>query len=256
MDGQENARWRDWVNILGRVRFGTQKIAGRTISGTMIKAVGGRLAEYGSPDGTEVRPGIARIAVDLESSHTTVRNAIKVLERVGLLRLVSPGTRRRAALYRLIIGAELIESVELWSPARHALEVKHVADQYRGHTSNADSTGVSDEDETPTPQESALSPDDHQNADSSGVGNSRNADSSGSETPTPQESATSHRPLSNYDQPTEGNLRTDPAAPRARADPTPIRPPRCPKHGLAAGYRPDGQPRCPICRRLPKERAA
>lgn len=199
-----------------------------------------------------------------------------------MLRLVKPGTRRHAAVYRLIIGEQLIENVELWTPSRYVLEIERTSDKYRGRTrnadpsgvgdqdGNADSTGVSEDDETPTPQESALAADDHQIADSTGTPNPETPTPQGPQTPTPTESATNHGPRGNYDQPENGDHRTDVAGPRARDDPTEttfaslrrqypkLGPEHCPKHpGLAAGVRPDdGKPRCPICRALPEEQAA
>lgn len=258
MDDQEAATWRQWINILGRIRFGKQTVNGKTISATLIKAVAERVAQYGNPDGTQVRPGVARIAVDLEAGHTAVRNAITVLVRVGLLRLVKPGTRRHAAVYRLIIGANLIENVELWTPSRYSLEIERTSDKYRGRPRNADSTGVSDQDETPTPQESAFEPDDHQIADSSGSENPETPTPVGPETPTPQESATNHGPRVSTDQPETQDPVADVTVSRARDRPNPILRRQyghragddCPEHpGLDAGVRPDdGLPRCPICR--------
>lgn len=265
MDDQESARWREWTNILGRVRFGKQKVNGKTVSATTIKAVGMRLSVYGNPDGTRVRPGIARIAVDLESTHTTVRNCVTVLERVGLLRLVHPGTRVRAAEYRLAIGAELMEVVDVWSPARHSLEIERVSEAYRGRAEgpeNADPSGVGDEPETLTPEGSAIDPengpDDHRNADPSGTENPETLTPQGPETLTPQGSATSHGPRVGTDQPESEDPVADVTESRARDRPNPILRRQyghragddCPEHpGLDAGTRPeDGVPRCPICR--------
>jgi len=240
VEHEQGARWRDWVNILGRVRFGTQMVAGKTVSGFTVKAVGERLAQYGNPDGTEVRPGIARIAVDLETGHTTVRNAIKVLERVGLIRLEHPASRTKAAVYRLVIGAELIEKVELWSPSRYALEIEKVSRKYRGSGPFADSSGVGNQAVSPTPQESVITVDDLPIADSSGSENPGLPTPLGVESPTPEESATNHGPRSNYDQPNRGDDRTKLAVSRASRPPCP--------HGNSSRARRDGQPRCDQCR--------
>lgn len=246
MDDEQGARWRYWVNLLGRVRFGKQIVAGKTISGFTIKAVGERLAQYGNPDGTEVRPGIARIAVDMETSYTTVRNAITVLERVGLIRLVTPGNRNRAAVYRLIIGANLIESVELWSPPRHKLEINRVAEKYRGQTETptADPSGVSSADPLLTPEGSADGDpeglDDLPTADASGTENEPPLTPQGSGPLTPQASATNHRPRVKEHQPENGDLRTEVAVPRASRPPCP--------HGNSSRPRRDGKPRCDECR--------
>lgn len=272
MDDQESARWREWTNILGRVRFGTQKINGRTITGFTIKAVGGRLSTYGNPDGTEVRPGHARIAVDMETSYSTVRGAIKVLERVGLLRVVRPATRTKAAVYRLAIGAELMEVVDVWSPARHALEVEKESRKNRGQAPIAGTTGTSEASELQVPQVPANEADDHQIAGTTGTSETPIAGTTGTGSLVPQVPATSHRPRTTTDQPESEDPIAAVTGPRAR-DPSEqtehtfanlrrqypkLGPEHCPQHpGLAAGTRPeDGQPRCPICRALPKEQAA
>lgn len=251
MEHEQGARWRDWVNILGRVRFGTQAVAGKTVSGFTVKAVGERLAQYGNPDGTEVRPGIARIAVDMETSYTTVRNAITVLERSGLIELVTPGNRHKAAVYRLIIGANLVESVELWSPTRHALEINRVSERYRGQVEQiptADASGVSSGDLLLTPEGSAVGRSSAPSADPSGTENGELLTPQGSGLLTPQGSATNHGPRLNYDQPDDEDVRTDLAVPRASRPPCP--------HGNSGRARRDGQPRCDICRAAVETEAA
>lgn len=232
MEDEQGARWRDWVNLLGRVRFGKQVVAGKTISGFTIKAVGERLAQFGNPDGTCVRPGIARLAVDMETTYTTVRNAITVLERVGLIRLVTPGNRNRAAIYRLVIGANLVESVEVWSPTRHSLEINRVSQKYRGHVEpvpTADPSGVSSPLPPLTPEGSAEKglgeSDDLPTADPSGTEKVPLLTPQGSGLLTPEGSATNHVPRVKYDQPTDEDPRTNLAVARAsRADKNPQRP--------------------------------
>src|SRR4051812_7300089 len=57
---------RQWTEILGRCRFGIVKIAGKSYTALRIKAVAQRIAGYADADGSRVRPGIARVAGDLE----------------------------------------------------------------------------------------------------------------------------------------------------------------------------------------------
>lgn len=268
MDYEEAASWRQWTNLLARVRFGTQTVAGRTISGTLIKSVLERVATYADGGtGDRVRPGIARIAVDLETSYNTVRNALTIGERVGLLRVVRAATRTDPAEYQLVIGAELIEKVELWTPAQYGLEVRRFAEKYRGkHRSptpeesavpTVDTVSPTPEGaaiaELPTPGEPAMPLVDLPSADSSGAGEPAIADSTGPAIA--DSSGGSYQPVTNHKsyQPGGEDLRTDVAVARAQPDQDPdpavsdlVNRPRCP-HGRSPRRDHTG-PRCPQCR--------
>src|SRR5690606_37306286 len=114
---QENATVREWSDLLARIRFGTVKVAGKTVRGATIKAVGYRAANYADSDGSRVRPGLPRLAVDLEIDHGTAKRAMQVLVRTGLLRLVRPGARPgHADEYQLTIPADLLDrdDIEVW----------------------------------------------------------------------------------------------------------------------------------------------
>jgi hypothetical protein len=216
---QEAASWRNWTNLLGRIRFGKQQVAGKTLSGLVIKAVAGRLSSYADRDGSRVRPGIARIAIDLETSHTTVRNAITVLERVGLLRLEVKASRRQAAVYQLVISAGLIEEAVLWSPDRYADEIRILSMKYQGRgpvEGSPTPTGSANDGVSPTPQESVIEEVDLPNADAVGSGKSANADAVGCLSPTRTGSAINHGPIHNSDQPPNEDVRTDLAVVCAR----------------------------------------
>lgn len=243
MTDQEAASWRYWTNLLGRIRFGKQKVAGKTLSGLVIKAVAERIATYADRDGSRVRPGVARIAVDLETSHTTVRNAITVLERVGLLRLETKATRNHAAVYQLVISAELIENAELWSPDRYAAEIRILSLKYQGRgpiegspTPTASVNGHA----SLTPQASVIDGYDLPIADAVGSGKSAIADAVGSVSLTPTGSATNQRPIHNSDQPPDEDSRTELALSRASRPPC--------MHGNSSRVRRDGKPRCDTCR--------
>jgi hypothetical protein len=130
----ENATVRDWTDILARIRFGVVRIDKRnTVAGSAIKAVAGRLADYADSDGSRIRPGLARVALDLELSYETVKRAVGVLTRIGLLRLVHAAARRGDAnVYRLAIPGDLIERVEVWTPAKQALEISRINETKKG----------------------------------------------------------------------------------------------------------------------------
>lgn len=133
-DQHLSASVREWTDLLARCRFGTVRVAGKNITSSKIKEVAGRLATYADSDGTRVRPGIARIAVDLEIDPSTAKRAVQHLARIGLLHLVRAGARPgHADEYHLTIPVDLVEHVvELWSPAQHTLEVERVRESMRG----------------------------------------------------------------------------------------------------------------------------
>ncbi|QDY06151.1 hypothetical protein FJK98_02375 [Micromonospora sp. HM134] len=125
-----------WTELLSRVRFGTQKALGKNVSGARIHAVAERLARYAThKTGRDIRPGLARIAVDLEMDYRTVKAAVAVLVRYGLLHLVAEGERRGDAdEWQLTIPEDLLdrEGIDVWSPARHRLEIDRCREKVRG----------------------------------------------------------------------------------------------------------------------------
>jgi hypothetical protein len=129
----DSASARDWTDTLARIRIGTVRVAGKSVSGSAIKTVAERMARYGDADGSRVRPGIARLAVDLEMSYGTAKRAVQWLHGVGLLRLVQAASRPgHADVYQLALPVDLLERVEVWTPARHSLEVGRVREANRG----------------------------------------------------------------------------------------------------------------------------
>jgi len=125
---------RQWTEILGRCRFGTVKIAGKNYTAFRIKAVAERVAGYADADGSRVRPGIARIAVDLETEYRTVRDVLSLLRRVGMLKVVRAGGGTNATEYQLTLPVDLLErdDLEVWSPAKQAVEIERVRSAHRG----------------------------------------------------------------------------------------------------------------------------
>lgn len=282
---QEHATVREWLDLLARCRFGTVKVSGKTITSSRIKQVAGRMANYADSDGTRVRPGLPRLAVDLEISHDTAGRAVQVLHRVGLLTLVRAGARPgHADEYRLTIPVDLLEHLTVLSPAQQLLEMEQIRRDTRGRykprTPEPDPEptdlhlpqGPADPDVCTSPedpQESALhlpqgpadSPDAVAPAPPPGSAETRPAPPSGSDLHLPQGPATDHGPSHNYDLPTEGDHRSKPPGPRppeaeepdsdlAEVDEPSTATRGCPDHGPAfsAGNRPDGRPACPLCR--------
>jgi hypothetical protein len=271
-----------WTELVSRIRFGSQKALGKTVSGARIHAVADRLARYAThKTGRDIRPGLARVAVDLEMDYRTVKAAVAVLVRVGLLHLVAEGERRGDAdEYQLVIPVDLMdrEDVDMWSPARYRLEVDRCREKVRGKY---------------RPATDLRGPDGPQADSSAGASRAGNEPSAGAggaaDEPDEPTSAGASRaaepssagasranlrpyrpppPISDHvgtcDQPNPGDVRTAVTGPRASGvddepdspleettDPPPAAPRGCPQHGpaMAAGRRPDGQPRCPLCRK-------
>jgi hypothetical protein len=143
---EEDATVRDWTDILARIRFGVVRIDKRnTVAGSAIKAVAGRLADYADSDGSRVRPGLARVALDLELSYETVKRAVSVLVKARLLRLVHAAARRGDAnVYRLTIPEDLIDRVDVWSPAKQALEIARINESRKGRRRTTEGSPDSD----------------------------------------------------------------------------------------------------------------
>lgn len=286
MTDLEDATVREWTDQLARVRFGTVKVAGKTVTGRIIKAVGYRAANYADSDGSRVRPGLPRLAVDLEIDHGTAKRAMQVIVRAGLLRLVRAGARPGMAdEYQLTLPNDLLDrpGLEVWSPARQRLEIERVREQTRGRytprgpqgpnptgvqvpavPADADTCGSREDQqaegvqvpEGPADTATGVGP-----AGPAGTDIGRPAGPVRTDLQVPEGPATHHGPRHNPTQPTGEEVRTALTGPRPPEAEKPISdvgektaPARgCQVHGPAftAGNRPDGLPACPLCRRTP-----
>lgn len=137
----------EWVDVVSRIRLGTievrpaSKPGGRpvTITGRMLKAIAFRLAWYADlKDGTNVRPGPARLAVVCEADYKTVKTAYAVLRGLGLLTQVAYARGRQggrsgtADEYRLTIPEDLLDRVTILDPSEMDSEIERVRDAGRG----------------------------------------------------------------------------------------------------------------------------
>jgi hypothetical protein len=116
-----------WNALVRRARIGRdRKVAALIVS------------SYADPDGTGIRLSVARYAVDLEVSYSTARRYLAWLRKVGLLEMTRAGSRRKgtASEYRLILGEDVLEELDVLSPTRH----KELADEMR----EANRSGVRD----------------------------------------------------------------------------------------------------------------
>jgi len=107
-----------WNALVRRARIGRDyKVAALTVS------------SYADADGTDIRLSVARYAVDLEVSYSTARRYLTWLRKVGLLEMTRAGSRRKgtASEYRLIFGPDVLETLDVLTPARQ----KELADEMR-----------------------------------------------------------------------------------------------------------------------------
>ncbi|SCL32056.1 hypothetical protein GA0070616_4379 [Micromonospora nigra] len=247
-----------WTELVSRIRFGTQKALGKSVSGARVHAVAERLARYAThKTGRDIRPGLARVAVDLEMDYRTVKAAVAVLVRTGLLHLVAEGERRGDAdEWQLVIPEDLMdrEDIDVWSPGRHHLEVERCRDKVRGRyvprpdlrgpdgPQNGTSAGATEAAETPSAGASRAA--DSDNTDTS-AGATRAAESSSAGAT--RANLRPYRPLpptndhvGNYDLANRGDLRTAVTGPRASDATDPI-----PDEGEGSSHGPDAPTAAP-----------
>jgi hypothetical protein len=87
------------------------------------------VSSYANTNGTHIHCGVARIAVDLEIGYSTARRYLAWMRKVGLIELVRAGNRRKnlSDEYRLILGPDVMEHIEVLDPADH----KRLTDELR-----------------------------------------------------------------------------------------------------------------------------
>jgi hypothetical protein len=98
MSTEHRATLSDWYRFVRRARFAdARKIAVTLMVGT-----------YASNDGTSVKCGVARLAVDCEIGYSTARRYLAWMREVGLIELVRAGSpkAKRPDEYQLTIGPE------------------------------------------------------------------------------------------------------------------------------------------------------
>lgn len=264
---------RQWTDVVRRARLG------RT-----VKAVAMVLATYADADGTRVFPGIARLSYECEIGYNVTQNALAKLRDVQLIELVNRSKRRGTAdEYRLILGAELLERIEVPTPAQVELAInrirnaKHRQPKPAVHPTALGTEEADADDLHPTP----LGVEDPETAEvhptGLGVDEARTPNGVGSKPastpngvgrvhPTPL-GATTHyldttttahsgeEVLTTSHPPRAGAAESNPDLPSADvidldARRVTLSPARC-AHGLKAGNRADGQPHCALCRKVP-----
>jgi len=269
----------EWEQIILRARLsglitGNARGTRGGVSGATFKAVALVWASHADPDGGNIYPGDATLAVEAEVSLKVARAVKRKLVELGLTERVKAGARRqhRGDEYRLTLPTALLEVVDVLSPAAVRVAAIDMYERSRGKRGGSSGTPTqSAVGGPPDPVQIAVQgPADPVRDDelegrggSSGTPDSGCGGSSGTSVGGPPDrytNQTSHL----LTIPDGGDVRTAVTGPRAReaedADSTPdetddtpaARPGRggCPTHGraFAAGVRPDGQPACPLCR--------
>lgn len=180
MSEADSASVREWTDILRRIRFGKSvKVGKARVSGGMVMAVALVLAGYADSDGTRVFPGVARVSVDLECDPRIVKRAMAVLRSLGLIVLVRSGGGHRADEYRLAIPADLLDRIEVLSPAQYDRAIERVRAAIRGTYAARDTSsaghrmppgGVPDQSPAPAPQDTACPAEDMEDRALRGTG--------------------------------------------------------------------------------------
>lgn len=107
-----------WNAVVRRARIGRERKAAALV-----------VSSYARANGTGIHCGVARLAVDLEVSYSTAKRTLAWLRNIGLIELVRVGNRRRnlSDEYRLILGPDVLEKIEVLDPAEH----KRLTDSHR-----------------------------------------------------------------------------------------------------------------------------
>lgn len=128
-DSAQFAEMFEWIRIIDAIKFGASV---KGVAGKTIKLVAYRLALFGDPDGSRVRPGPARIAAVCEVDYKTAKRVYALLREWGFLLKVS-GARGPAAggkhigdEYRLTVPPDLLERFHHRSPDELRREVDEI----------------------------------------------------------------------------------------------------------------------------------
>lgn len=237
-----------WNSLVRRARMtDRQKLAALVVS------------SYADPDGTGIHCGVTRLAVDLGASYRTAQRYLSWLREVGLIELVREGNRRKRLSdeYRLILGPDVLEHLEVLDPDRY--------NEARGELRDARSAASNQRDQA-SPRMASDNRD--QASPKNGVQSGAFADDQASPRvsyKTSDQASNSTRsgvtqdvpPPTNYTSPgsstspaDDEDLRTAVTGPREiPEDPTPDSPPKC-GHGIKVktATRADGRPSCALCR--------
>jgi hypothetical protein len=260
----------EWEQIINRARFsgfiqGNGKGTRGGVSGAAFKAVALVWATHADPDGTNIWPGDATVAVEAEVGLKVAQAVKRAMVEIGLTEKVRSRSRRqhRGDEYRLTLPTDLLDRVEVLTPA--ALKVAAITEYEKRRGKRGGSTGPLT---GPVGEQFVGDPVDPPHAEpaetcggSDGTTDDGCGGSDGTSVGGPLDRDTTQDRASYGPTPSGDEARTALTGPRApeaeepdSVDEVEERSPRprgCPSHGraFAAGTRPDGQPACPLCRR-------
>ena len=112
-----------WVNVVRRARLHPT-----------TKLIALFLASYANGDGTQIYPGVALLAVQSRHGYRTVQAELKRLRDLGLIEPM-PRTgmpRTSPTRYRLILAADVLELVDVPTPAAEKAAAEKLIIRYRG----------------------------------------------------------------------------------------------------------------------------
>lgn len=206
------------------------------------------LSSYADANGTNIRCGVARLAVDLGTSYRTAQRYLGWLRQVGLIELTTAGNRRlrRSDVYRLIFGPDVLEHLQVLDPsayddARDGLREAREARSIRPDQTTPKSVVQS----APNATDQASPRVSSEVADQASprVSYKTLDQTTPKSVPPPSNKITSPK---NFTSPADdGDLRTAVTGPRATEAELPN---RCPDHLLRLQPRTDGLNPCPLCR--------
>lgn len=112
MAHDQGAAVNEWINVVRRARLPAT-----------TKLVALLVASYADPDGTNIYPGIARLAVQSGKGYRSVERALASMRAMQLIEKMPRAGMRRgwSARYRLILGADVLEKVDVMTPAAEEL---------------------------------------------------------------------------------------------------------------------------------------
>jgi hypothetical protein len=118
----QGASVNEWVNVVRRARLHAT-----------TKLVALLMASYADPDGTRIYPGVARLVIQSGLGYRTVQREMARLRTAGLTeQMPRKGLRRGwSAPYRLILAADLLEKVDVLTPAAEDKAAEDLAGRYR-----------------------------------------------------------------------------------------------------------------------------
>lgn len=146
----------EWEQVVRRARLGgivqgSSRVGkdGRRTKGGMaaalVKAIALGFATYANDKGREIWPGDATLAVDLETSVASVETVRRLLLHLGLMVRVRAPWGDHGTEYRLTLPDDLLDVVEVLTPAQHKLAANRLREGRRGKSSgvSAGTTGES-----------------------------------------------------------------------------------------------------------------